>query len=165
MLDFSLTKICVIGAVALIVIGPEKLPATAKTLGVLWARAQNYLFKLKQEVQQHVDLSEIKKIQQNAADIGYSIQNGLHNIQQSVHTQHNYNLENLEPKNMNIMNSMHKIQYLPKLIHGRYSWRIKQCNTPVWYKQKNKQRIRIQNGAARMQRFVYHQNKKNYFDF
>jgi Tat protein translocase TatB subunit len=162
MLDFGLTKICIIAAVALIVIGPEKLPATAKTLGILWARVQNYMFKLKQEVHQHIDLSEIKKIQQNALGVGQSIQNSIHNFQYDMREEAiNSNL-NIDTIN----DAYHSIQYIPKSIHGRYSWRIKQCNTPVWYKHKNKQRMRIQNGAARMQRFTYKKTTtKNYFNF
>ena len=63
MLDIGLTKIAVIGVVALIVIGPEKLPKVAKVLGKLTGRAQSYIGKLKEEIEREEKFKELQKIQ------------------------------------------------------------------------------------------------------
>ena len=50
MLDLSFSKMALIGVVALIVIGPEKLPKVARTLGALIGKAQRYVSDVKAEV-------------------------------------------------------------------------------------------------------------------
>ena len=50
MIDLGVSKIALIGAVALIVIGPEKLPKMARTLGALVGKAQRYVSDVKAEV-------------------------------------------------------------------------------------------------------------------
>jgi sec-independent protein translocase protein TatB len=49
-LDLGLSKMALIGAVALIVIGPEKLPRVARTVGTLLGKAQRYVADVKAEV-------------------------------------------------------------------------------------------------------------------
>ena len=50
MIDFGIDKLAIIGAVALIVIGPEKLPRVARTVGVLVGKAQRYVSQVQSEV-------------------------------------------------------------------------------------------------------------------
>ena len=50
MLDLGISKMALIGAVALVVIGPEKLPRVARTVGALLGRAQRYVADVKSEV-------------------------------------------------------------------------------------------------------------------
>jgi len=61
MIDFGFDKIAMIGAVALIVIGPEKLPRLARTVGALFGKAQRYVADVKAEVNRSIDLEELKK--------------------------------------------------------------------------------------------------------
>ena len=61
MLDLGLSKMALIGAVALIVIGPEKLPRGARTVGTLLGKAQRYVADVKAEVNRSMDLEELKK--------------------------------------------------------------------------------------------------------
>ena len=58
MLDLGLSKMALIGAVALIVIGPEKLPRVARTVGTLLGKAQRYVADVKAEVNRSMDLEE-----------------------------------------------------------------------------------------------------------
>ena len=62
MIDFGIDKIALIGAVALIVIGPEKLPKVARTLGHLVGKAQRYVADVRAEVNRSIELDEIKKM-------------------------------------------------------------------------------------------------------
>lgn len=50
MLDIGVTKLAIIGGIALVVIGPEKLPGLAKTAGTLLGRARRYVADVKSEV-------------------------------------------------------------------------------------------------------------------
>jgi Tat protein translocase TatB subunit len=62
LVDFGLDKIALIGAVALIVIGPEKLPKVARTIGHLVGKAQRYVADVRAEVNRSIELDELKKM-------------------------------------------------------------------------------------------------------
>ena len=62
MLDFGFDKMALIGAVALIVIGPEKLPRVARTVGTLLGKAQRYVADVKAEVNRSIELEELQKM-------------------------------------------------------------------------------------------------------
>lgn len=61
MIDLGVSKLALIGAVALIVIGPEKLPRVARMVGTMIGRAQRYVSDVKAEVNRSMDLDELKK--------------------------------------------------------------------------------------------------------
>ena len=63
MFDVSFSELVVIFFVALMVIGPEKLPKVAKVLGKLTWKAQNYIGKLKEEIEREEKFKELQKIQ------------------------------------------------------------------------------------------------------
>ena len=65
MIDLGISKLALIGAVALIVIGPEKLPRVARTVGMLLGKAQRYVNDVKAEVNRSMDLDELRKMNQN----------------------------------------------------------------------------------------------------
>lgn len=64
MFDVSFSELIVIAVVALIVIGPEKLPKVARTLGALAGRMQRYVAQVKEEVNREVRFQELQKLQQ-----------------------------------------------------------------------------------------------------
>ena len=66
MIDFGFDKIALIGAVALIVIGPEKLPRVARTVGHLLGKAQRYVADVKAEVNRSIELEELKKMKSSS---------------------------------------------------------------------------------------------------
>jgi sec-independent protein translocase protein TatB len=63
MFDVSFSEIVVIAVVALIVIGPEKLPKVARTVGALIGRMQRYVAQVKEEVNREVRFEELKQLQ------------------------------------------------------------------------------------------------------
>ena len=63
MFDVSFSELVVIFFVALMVIGPEKLPKVAKVLGKLTGKAQNYISKFKEEIEREEKFKELQKIQ------------------------------------------------------------------------------------------------------
>ncbi len=64
MFDIGFSEIVVIAVVALIVIGPEKLPKTARTLGHLFGRLQRYVSEVKADINRELELDELRKLQQ-----------------------------------------------------------------------------------------------------
>lgn len=64
MFDFSISELMVIMVVALVAIGPERLPKVARTLGHLWGRAQRYANGIKAEIERDMAVEEFQKLQQ-----------------------------------------------------------------------------------------------------
>lgn len=64
MFDIAFSELLVITIVALIVIGPEKLPKVARTLGALTGRMQKYMAQIKEEVNRESRFAELQKLQQ-----------------------------------------------------------------------------------------------------
>lgn len=62
MLDLGITKMALIGVVALVVLGPERLPRVARTAGAVWSRAQRYIHDVKAEVTRELELEELRRI-------------------------------------------------------------------------------------------------------
>jgi sec-independent protein translocase protein TatB len=63
MFDIGFSEIVVIGVVALVVIGPERLPKTARTLGHLFGRLQRYVSDVKADISREMELDELRKLQ------------------------------------------------------------------------------------------------------
>lgn len=63
MFDISFSELVVIMVVALIVIGPERLPKVARTLGHLWGRAQRYVNGVKADIARDMAMEELKQLQ------------------------------------------------------------------------------------------------------
>ena len=81
MFDIGFSELLVIGLVALVVIGPERLPRVARTIGILAGRLQRYVADVKADINREVELEELHKmkdsVQQAAADIESSVQGEL----------------------------------------------------------------------------------------
>jgi sec-independent protein translocase protein TatB len=74
MFDVGFSEIIVIAIVALIVIGPERLPKVARTLGHLFGRMQRYVNDVKADISREMELDELKKLQASVQDAARSIE-------------------------------------------------------------------------------------------
>ena len=81
MFDFSFGEIAVIGAVALVVLGPERLPKVARTAGEWMGKAQRYVSQVKSDINREMDLAELKKLQEEARNAAQSVQSGFTDMQ------------------------------------------------------------------------------------
>ena len=77
MFDIGFSEIVVIGVVALIVIGPERLPKVARTLGHMAGRLQRYVNEVKADINREMELDELRKLQSQ-------VQSAARDIEQSV---------------------------------------------------------------------------------
>jgi sec-independent protein translocase protein TatB len=73
--DFSVWQLVLIGGVALVVIGPERLPRVARTAGHLLGRFQRYVADVKSDINREIELAELKKLQTTVQDAARDIQN------------------------------------------------------------------------------------------
>jgi sec-independent protein translocase protein TatB len=78
MFDVSFTELMVIGVVALIVIGPERLPKVARTVGHLLGRAQRYVNDVKSDIQREIELDGIRKLKTEMEEAAQSMQHNMH---------------------------------------------------------------------------------------
>jgi sec-independent protein translocase protein TatB len=74
MFDVGFSEIFVIALVALIVIGPERLPKVARTLGLLFGRMQRYVNDVKADISREMELDELRKLQTTVEDAARSIE-------------------------------------------------------------------------------------------
>jgi sec-independent protein translocase protein TatB len=88
MFDIGFTELIVIGIVALVVVGPERLPKVARTTGLLLGRLQRYVANVKADIGREMQLEELKKlqaeVQESARDLERSITDEMRSIERSV---------------------------------------------------------------------------------
>ena len=77
MFDISFTELMLIGMVALVIIGPERLPKVAKTVGHLLGRAQRYVSDVKGDIQREVELDDLRKMKEDMESAARSMQSSM----------------------------------------------------------------------------------------
>jgi sec-independent protein translocase protein TatB len=90
MFDVGLSELMVIAVVALVVIGPERLPKVARTAGLLLGRLQRYVGDVKADINREMQLDELKKMQQEMTDqvtnLQASVTHEMREVESSVNT-------------------------------------------------------------------------------
>jgi sec-independent protein translocase protein TatB len=84
MFDISFSELMVIAVVALIVIGPQRLPTVARTLGHLFGRMQRYVNDVKADISREMELEELKKLQSSMEDAARSMRDSVSSTVDSV---------------------------------------------------------------------------------
>ncbi|RFU43953.1 Sec-independent protein translocase protein TatB [Paraburkholderia sp. DHOC27] len=172
MLDLGLTKMALIGVVALVVLGPERLPRVARTAGALFGRAQRYINDVKAEVTREIELDELRRMKTEFETAASNVEKAASNVQNTIHD----NLRKHESELNDAWNSGSTVS--PSIAGGslegaasggtpistttwhsppaaaskRKNWRVKQSAMPTWYKRATTRRTRVQSGAARVAR-------------
>lgn len=150
MIDLGISKIALIGAVALIVIGPEKLPKVARTVGALLGKAQRYVADVKAEVNRSMELDELKKmkdtVEDAARDVQQSIQTGASDFEKQWSEVTSSTPALSEPA------SSESYTVYPEYKHPKKHWRVKAGAMPQWYKARAGVRTKALSGAARVAR-------------
>lgn len=84
MFDIGFSELIVIGLVALVVIGPERLPRVARTVGHLLGRLQRYVSDVKSDIQREMQIEDLKKLQQQVADSARQLETSVRGQMGSV---------------------------------------------------------------------------------
>lgn len=87
MFDIGFSEIFIIAVVALIVIGPERLPRVARTLGHLFGRLQRYVAEVKADINREMELDELRKLQSTMQDAAREIEQGVSSQVQYVESE------------------------------------------------------------------------------
>lgn len=147
MIDLGLSKLALIGVVALVVVGPERLPKVARMAGTLFGRAQRYISDVKAEVSREIELEELRKmkteVQEAASNVEQTIASNLAELETDVQEAlRNPLLEPEEPNQMAV-----KAKDFRKKKLARTS------AIPAWYKKQSGRRTRVISGAARVAKY------------
>jgi sec-independent protein translocase protein TatB len=152
MIDLGLAKLALIGAVALIVIGPEKLPKVARMAGSLLGRAQRYLNDVKNEVSREMELDELRKMQQEVEDAASEIKSSVN--KEMAQVEQNVNSIWQDP------NSQLQPQPLPEEANIARKARefhrkklVRNSALPAWYKQQQGSKSHILSASARVAKY------------
>ena len=135
-------------AVALVVIGPERLPTVARTMGTMIGKARRYISDVKAEVNRTMELDELKKMKE-------SMETAARDMEQSVHTAS----ADFEKDWAETTAGLSSEPYVPlespapSYQNPGKKWRLKRGSTPHWYKARQGVRTKAQSGAARVARF------------
>lgn len=146
MIDLGLEKMIVIGAVALIVIGPEKMPRVARTVGTLLGKAQRYVNDVKAEVNRSMELEELRKMKE-------TVESAARDVESSVSSA----AADFEKQWQEVSSDASALPEMPPAYpeyrHPKKKWRVKQGAVPHWYKARAGVRTRALSGAARVAKY------------
>ena len=148
MIDLGISKLALIGAVALVVIGPEKLPRVARTVGTLLGKAQRYVNDVKSEVNRSMELDELKKMKDSVTSAASEVESSL----RDVGGEFERNMSDVELTSTSDGLTSFDPSY-PVYRHPNKNFRLKQKAVPQWYKSRQGMRSKVQSGAARVARF------------
>ncbi len=87
MFDFSIGELMIVMVVALVVIGPERLPKVARTLGLLWGRARRYVNGVRSDIERDLAVEEFRQLQQKVKDEASSLEQSVTQASASVDQQ------------------------------------------------------------------------------
>lgn len=148
MIDIGLSKMALIGAVALIVIGPEKLPRVARTVGTLLGKAQRYVADVKAEVNRSMELDELRKMKD-------TVENAARDVHNSIQTSASEFEKDWAAATSIGNTDLHEPQtaVVPAYKHPGKNWRLKRAAIPQWYKARSGVRTKVLSGAARVARY------------
>jgi sec-independent protein translocase protein TatB len=148
MFDIGVTKIAIIGAIALVVIGPERLPGVARMAGNLLGRARNYMAEVKAEVNRSMELDELRKMKD-------TVESAAREVEQTIQTNASDFEKSWAEATAAALPASLDANYAeaPQYRHPNKQWRLKRGATPAWYKARAGVRTKALSGAARVARF------------
>src|SRR5262249_37057967 len=86
MFDIAFSEVVVIAVVALIVIGPERLPKVARTLGHMLGRLQRYVAEVKADINREMELDELRKLKSQVQSAAHDFERSVNEAARDVET-------------------------------------------------------------------------------
>lgn len=156
MLDFGFTEMMIIGVVALVVVGPEKLPTTARAVGRYVGKLQRYIRDIKAEIDRSAELQELQKMKQDLESSAREIEQSARELEQKISDDSAQIMDDLHhayDEDEQTWESDYPIEDSPPVyIPPRKNWRSRRSAMPRWYRQRHGLRGHVQSGAARVAR-------------
>lgn len=150
MIDLGIAKLAAIGVVALIFIGPEKLPRLARTIGMLMGKAQRYVSDVKAEVNRSMELDELKKMKSSVEDAAQEVESSIQSTGADFEKEWSGVTSGMDSASEHLSTSL---MTQPEYKHPGKNWRLKRGATPSWYKSRQGVRTKALSGAARVARY------------
>ena len=157
MIDLGVSKLALIAVVALVVVGPERLPKVARMAGNLFGRAQRYMAEVKSEVNRQMEIDELKKFREESTAALKEVENSIHSTVQEANTHLSDQADIFETSFEKPPLDEKEVLRKSKR-QGRNSWGVRRAARPMWFKRSTGLRTRVQSGAARMKRFHHSAN-------
>lgn len=152
MIDIPFSKLAIIGAAALIFIGPEKLPTVARMAGNLFGRAQRYLSDIKAEVSREMELDELRKMHRDIRDAAENVQQSFSSSAAETEREMRAAWRGDPLADDEMMQASMTDQTLIKSRNFRKKKLARTSALPNWYKNQQGYRAHVISGAARMAR-------------
>jgi sec-independent protein translocase protein TatB len=154
MIDLGLSKLALIGVVALVVVGPERLPKVARLAGSLLGRAQRYINEVKSEVSREMELDELRKMQKDVQEAASNVQQSVSENMTQMERDLNASWADTSSASSNpLMDPPTPDGLAVKAKDFRKKKLARTSAIPSWYKRQSGQRTRVISGAARVARF------------
>lgn len=153
MIDLGLSKLAIIGVVALIVIGPQKLPKMARIAGTLYGRAQRYLHDIKSQVSRELELGELRDLQKDVRDSAQSFKAELEHTMSGQDDEGETQWDGGGTRNAAVT-ALATSQDIDR--KARYFRRQKLAHisaVPAWYRNRHGTKSHVISGAARVHRY------------
>jgi len=158
MFDIGMSELGLIGVVALVVLGPEKLPRVARTAGNLLGRAQRYLAEVKAEVNRQIDLEELRKVKTTletaAQDMQKSVAANVAEVQGSFDEAWKEATAGLRGDDaVSIADGMSSPALPSPSYPTKKRKKLSGNAVPQWYRRQARVRTHALSGAARVARY------------
>lgn len=155
MIDLGLSKLAIIGVVALVVIGPEKLPKVARMAGTLYGRAQRYLHDVKSEVSREIQLDELRNLQKEVADSAAEFQSDVeHHFSSAKQEVESAWQGDIQPTPATPSIPTASVDDIERKARDfRRKKLVRSSAVPAWYKHRHGGKTRVLSGAARVRKF------------
>ncbi len=158
MIDLGLSKLAMIGVVALVVIGPEKLPRVARMAGTLYGRAQRYINQVKAEVSREIEIDELRKMHKDVKDAASDVEQSIHKTVSDtekdiagIWSGAKQAYDGTDDTVLTATPTTEQMAVKNKLFRRKKLART--SAVPTWFKHQSGRRTRVISGAARVAKF------------
>ena len=127
MFDIGVTKLAIVGGIALIVIGPERLPRVARMVGTLLGRAQRYVAVVKAEVYRSIEVEELAKMKSQFEGAAREVHDTVHRTLRDPGA-----FDDPGVAEVSDAAAMRALQPQPAYKAPRKNWRLKRTAMPTW---------------------------------
>jgi sec-independent protein translocase protein TatB len=153
MIDIGFTKIAIVGVIALVVIGPERLPRVARMAGTLFGRAQRYISQVKSEVSREMELDELRKMQKQvneaANEVKQTIAKDIADTERELNAGWHDDAGLVNP----LLDTPTPDSLLVKAKDFRKKKLARTSAVPSWYKRQSGHKTRVISAAARVAKY------------
>lgn len=150
MIDLGISQLGLVAIVALVVIGPEKLPTVARTVGTWIGRARHYVNSVKAEMAQVTELNSLRDMKHDVEQAAWQAEQDMRELG-NIATPHSHDAEAIDDANYHALGSPRPCNGIDMPIEKK-NWRLKRHALPYWYRARHRVHTRTLASAIRTTR-------------